>query len=77
MTTATTTYTPTAAAPSAAGSGWFGRFVARMMAAQMNIARRRVNEQLRVMSNDTLSRIGFTPAQIDDLRAGRQVDFPA
>lgn len=81
MATATTTYShaPSHAPVTASGEArksWLSRFFGRMVEAQMLVARKRVNEQLRGMSDETLVRTGFTPHQIKILRAGGEVDFP-
>lgn len=75
MSTATTTYTHVPTAKSGT-KGWFGRFLDRMIEAQMAVARQRVCEHLRSLNDEALQRIGFSAEEIARLRAGEVVAFP-
>lgn len=73
-----TTYTnvPRARQASEAG-GWFSNLLERMVEAQAARVRKEVYTQLRGFNDETLRDLGFTAADIEQLRRGKFVNFPA
>lgn len=73
-----TTYTniPRARQTSEAG-GWFSNLLERMVEVQAARVRRDVYTQLRGFGDETLRELGFSDTEIERLRHGEYVNFPA